>query len=92
MWSVSGARAGYRLANWKTGEYRNRGSIEAKENLKVADWDAQFLPLRDSKTTDSNMLTQLASKLGASSTFAGKNHLSGYSNIEYADAKSHLYH
>ncbi len=93
MWSISGARAGYRLSEWKEGEYRNTGSIENKDNLCVADWDALFLPLRDKDSTaKSSLLEDLAKKLGASKTFVGKDHFSSYSNIEFSGAKSHLHH
>ena len=93
MWCISGARAGYRLSDWKEGEYRNTGSIEDKDNLCVADWDALFLPLRDKDSTaKSTLLEDLAKKLGASKTFVGKDRFSSYSNIEFSGAKSHLHH
>ncbi len=93
MWSISGARAGYRLPEWEKGEYRNTGSIEDQDNLCVADWDALFLPLRDKDSTpQSNLLEDLAKKLGASKTFVGKDQFSSYSNIEFSAAKSHLHH
>lgn len=93
MWSVSGARAGYRLSDWKEGEYRNTGSIEDKDNLCVADWDAMFLPLRDENSTaKSNLLAGLAQKLGASKSFVGKDYSSPYSNIEFSGAREHLHH
>ena len=93
MWSIAGARAGYRLSEWKEGEYRNTGSIEDKDNLCVADWDALFLPLRDKDSTAKpSLLEDLAKKLGASKTFVGKDRFSSYSNIEFSGAKSHLHH
>ena len=93
MWCISGARAGYRLSDWKEGEYRNTGKIEDKDNLCVADWDALFLPLRDKDSTAKpSLLEDLAKKLGASKTFVGKDRFSSYSNIEFSGAKSHLHH
>ena len=92
LWCVASARAGYRLSSWKEGEFKNRNSIPDKENLRVADWDAEFLPLREEYTTDHNVLKSLAGKLGASSRFAGRNHFAGYSKIEFTQARSHLYH
>lgn len=93
MWSIAGARAGYRLPEWEKGEYRNTGSIEAKDNLCVADWDALFLPLRDKDSTaKSSLLEDLAKKLGASKTFVGKDQFSSYSTIEFSGAKFHLHH
>ena len=93
MWSIAGARAGYRLPEWEKGEYRNTGSIEAKDNLCVADWDALFLPLRDKDSTaKSSLLEDLAKKLGASKTFVGKDQYSTYSTIEFSGAKFHLHH
>lgn len=93
MWSVSGARAGYRLDEWEKGEYRNTGSIEDKDNLCVSDWDAIFLPLRDKDSTaDSSLLEKLAKKLGASKSFVGKDYSSSYSNIEFSGAREHLHH
>ena len=93
MWSVSGARAGYRLSEWREGEYRNTGSIADKDNLCVSDWDALFLPLRDeASTARSSLLEDLAEKLGASETFVGKDRFSSYSNIEFSGARSHLHH
>ena len=92
MWCVASARAGYRLPSWKTGEYRNRGSIAAKDNLCVADWDAEFLPLRENFTADAKVLKSLAGKLGISAQFAARNHFSGYSKIDFSQARSHLYH
>jgi hypothetical protein len=103
MWCVASARAGYRLGEelgksgwngeaWQKGEYRNRGEIDDKFNLCVADWDAELLPLRENYTAGHGVLGHLAGKLGASSRFAGRNHFEGYSNIAFSQAKSHLYH
>ncbi len=93
MWGVSGARAGYRLSDWKEGEYRNTGKIEDKDNLCVADWDALFLPLRDKKSTaGAGLLEDLAKKLGASRSFVGRDYSSPYSNIEFSSAREHLHH
>ena len=93
MWGVSGARAGYRLSDWKEGEYRNTGKIEDKDNLCVADWDALFLPLRDKKSTaGAGLLEDLAKKLGASRSFVGRDYSSPYSNIEFSGAREHLHH
>ena len=93
MWGVSGARAGYRLSDWKEGEYRKTGKIEDKDNLCVADWDALFLPLRDKKSTaGAGLLEDLAKKLGASRSFVGRDYSSPYSNIEFSSAREHLHH
>ena len=93
MWSISGARAGYRLAEWEEGEYRNTGSIEDRDNLCVSDWDALFLPLRDEHSTaGSGLLQDLAKKLGVSGSFVGRDYSSPYSRIEFSGAREHLYH
>lgn len=92
MWCVSSARAGYRLPDWKTGEFRNRGSIADRDNLCTADWDAVLLPLREKYAAGRNVLASLAGKLGASARFAGRNHMEGFSQIEFSQAGSHLYH
>jgi len=92
LWCVASARAGYRLPEWKEGEFRNRGSIDDKDNLCIADWDAVFLPLREDDTADRNVLEDLAGKLGASPLFAGRSHKEGYSQIGFSQARSHLYH
>jgi len=92
MWSVSAARAGYRLSGWKKGEYRASGKIEDKDNLCEADWDAVFLSSGDDRTADSGMLEQLAQKLGATRQFAGKDRNSGYSEIAFSEARNHLHH
>ena len=93
MWSVAAARAGYRLSSWNAGEYRNRGSIDDRENLRVADWDAEFLPVNDTENTaKSSLLSDLASKLGASKTFVGKDHRSSNSTIDLYSARKHLHH
>ena len=92
MWCVASARVGYRLPSWREGEYRNRGSIDDKDNLCTADWDAEFLPLRENFTADGNVLKSLAGKLGISAQFAARDHFSGYSKIEFSQARSHLYH
>ena len=92
MWGVSAARAGYRLEGWGEGEYRNRGSIADRENLRVTDWDAVFLPLREENTASSDLLGSLAGKLGATRQFAGRDHFSGYSQLDLRSARSLLYH
>ena len=103
LWCVASARAGFRLGkelgesgwsgeSWKEGEYRNRGSIDDKFNLCIADWDAVFLPLREDYTAKQNVLEDLAGKLGASPLFAGRSHKEGYSQIGFSQARSHLYH
>ena len=92
MWGVSAARAGYRLSNWREGEYRNRGSIDDQENLRVTDWDAELLPLREENTTSSDVLESLAGKLGASRRFVGRDHRSGGTNLDLHGARQQLYH
>ena len=92
MWSVSGARAGYHLQEWADGEYRNRGSIDDRENLRVTDWDAVFLPLREETAASSDLLESLAGKLGATRRFVGRDHLSGNSDIDFHGARRQLYH
>lgn len=92
MWSVSGARAGYRLSGWAEGEYRNRGSIEKKFNLCVTDWDAMFLPLREKAVASSDYLSGIAKELGVSDQFVRKNHSGSYSRLDFSAAKEHLYH
>ena len=92
MWCVSAARAGYRESGWKPGEYRNRGKIADKDNLKIADWDAVFLPVSDDHTAKSGVLADLAKKLGVSKQFVGRGYRSGYSNIDFDSARSHLHH
>ena len=92
MWCVSAARAGYRESGWKAGEYRNRGQIANRDNLKIADWDAVFLPLNDSNTAKNSFLADLASKLGATKQFVGRDHRSSYSSIDFDSARSHLHH
>ena len=92
MWSVSGARAGYRLPEWTKGEYRNRGSIQKKYNLCVTDWDAMFLPLREEELASSDILSGIAGELGVSDLFVRKNHLDSYSRLDLSAAKEHLYH
>lgn len=92
MWSVAGARAGYRLSEWAEGEYRNRGSIQKKFNLCVTDWDAMFLPLREESTVSSGFLSGMAKELGVSNLFVRKDHLGSYSRLDFSAAKEHLYH
>lgn len=92
MWSVSAARAGYRLPGWKKDEYRASGKLENKDNLCLADWDAVFLSTGDEKTADPGMLGRLAKKLGATNQFAGKDRQSGYSGIAFSEAGKHLHH
>ena len=92
MWSVAGARAGYRLSEWAEGEYRNRGSIQKKHNLCVTDWDAMFLPLREEAIASSDYLSGIAGELGVSDSFVRKNHFSSYSRLDFSAAKEHLYH
>ena len=92
MWCVSAARAGYRESGWKAGEYRNRGKIADKDNLKIADWDAVFLPLNDSNTAKNSVLADLSTKLGVSKQFVGRDYRSSYSNIDFNSARSHLHH
>lgn len=92
MWSVAGARAGYRLSEWGEGEYRNRGSIQKKHNLCVTDWDAMFLPLREEAIASSDYLSGIAGELGVSDSFVRKDHLSSYSRLDFSAAKEHLYH
>ena len=92
MWCVAAARAGYREAGWKPGEYRNRGKIADKDNLKIADWDAVFLPVNDSHTAKNSFLADLAKKLGATRQFVGRDYRSSYSNIDFDSAGSHLHH
>lgn len=51
MWAVSASRAGYRLANEeKTGSYQlsylPADNLREEWNLKQADWDAMFLPVK----------------------------------------------
>ena len=93
MWAVSAARAGYRLKDWRRGEYRNRGGIADGDNLRVADWDAEFLPVGDTTlTASSSMLDAMASKLGAGKSFVGRDHLSSRSTLNFDDARTHLHH
>ncbi len=92
MWSVSGARAGYRLPEWGEGEYRNRGSIQKEYNLCVTDWDAMFLPLRDEAAASSHFLSGIAKELGVSDLFVRKSHLDSYSRLDFSAAEEHLYH
>lgn len=92
MWSVAGARAGYRLSEWAEGEYRNRGPIQNKYNLCVTDWDAMFLPLREKAVASSDYLSGIAKKLGVSGQFVRKNHSGSYSRLDFSAAKEHLYH
>ena len=92
MWSVAGARAGYRLPEWAEGEYRNRGSLQEKFNLCVTDWDAMFLPLREKSSAAPNFLAGIAKELDISNSFVRKNHLSSYSQLDFAAAQEHLYH
>ena len=93
MWSVAAARAGYRLSDWQEGEYRNRGSIDDRENLRVADWDAEFLPVNDAKNTASaSVLNDLASKLGATKSFVGRDRVSSRSTIDLYSARANLLH
>ena len=92
MWCVAAARAGYRKSGWKPGEYRNRGKIANKDNLKIADWDAVFLPVNDSNTAKNSVLADLAKKLGVSKQFVGRDYRSSYSNIDFDSAGSHLHH
>ena len=92
MWCVSAARAGYRESSWREGEYRNRGRIEDKDNLKIADWDAVFLPLNDSATADGEVLAGLARQLDVSGNFVGRDFRSSYSKIDFNSARAHLYH
>jgi len=93
MWCVAAARAGYRETGWKAGEYRNRGKIPAKkDNLKIADWDALFLPLDDKNTAGNGFLADLAKKLGVSRQFVGRDFRSSYSNIDFNSARAHLHH
>ena len=92
MWGVAAARAGYRLEGWQEGEYRNRGSIDDRENLRVTDWDAELLPLREENTTSSDVLESLAGKLGASRRFVGRDHRSGGTNLDLHGARQQLYH
>ena len=92
MWSVSGARAGYRLPEWGEGEYRNRGSIQKEYNLCVTDWDAMFLPLRDEAVASSHFLSGIAKELGVSDLFVRKSHLDSYSRLDFSAAEEHLYH
>ena len=92
MWSVAGARAGYRLSEWSEGEYRNRGSLQKQYNLCVTDWDAMFLPLREEAIASSDFLSGIAGELGVSNLFVRKDHLGSYSRLDFAAAKKHLYH
>jgi len=92
MWAVSGARAGYHQTDWNKGEYRNRNAIPDRENLRITDWDAMFLPLRENDAARGDLLSSLAGKLGATRQFAGRNHFSGYSNLELNSARRHLHH
>ena len=91
MWGVAAARAGYRKDGWKTGEYRNRGRIDAADNLKIADWDAVFLPVNDKHTAAKGILGDLAKKLGATTKFGGRE-LGSYSTIDFEKAISHVHH
>ncbi|MBQ9337569.1 MAG: hypothetical protein IJS14_09790 [Lentisphaeria bacterium] len=90
MWSISGARAGYRLDSWKKGEYSNRRKLSSADNLRVTDWDAMFLPLRTG--SGDQLLSELAKKLGATNRFAGRNYAQSSSNIDFSQAFKHLYH
>ena len=93
MWAVSAARAGYRLKGWRKGEYRNRGGIANEDNLCVADWDAEFLPVGDTRlTASSSLLDDLASKLGAGKSFVGRDHFSSRTTLDLYDARTHLHH
>jgi len=93
MWCVAAARAGYRKPEWNVGEYRNRGRmIDDADNLKIADWDALFLPLGDDGTAGRGFLADLAKKLGVTRQFAGKDHRSPYSKIDFDSARPHLFH
>ena len=92
MWGVSGARAGYRLKSWKTGEYSNRQELADADNLCVTDWDAVFLPLTADSSVKNRLLADLSKKLGAGNRFAGRNYLQSESQIDYSIAGNHLYH
>ena len=92
IWGVSSARAGYRLPDWKKGEYCNLTELSDRENLRLADWDAMFLPLRDAAPSDSSVLSGLAGKLDATSMFAGRNYASSYSNINFSNAVNLIRH
>ena len=92
MWSISGARAGYRLGSWKKGEYSNRRNLSAADNLSVTDWDAMFLPLRTESGVGNQLLSDLAKKLGATNRFAGRNYAQSSSNIDFSQAFKHLHH
>lgn len=93
MWSVSGARAGYRLEQWAPGEYRNTGSLGKQFNLCVTDWDAMFLPLRGDTSVPSDFLAGIAKELGVSNLFVkAGGYLGAYSRLDFSAAKNHLYH
>ena len=92
MWCVAAARAGYRKTGWQAGEYRNRGKIADADNLKIADWDALFLPLDDEKSVGKKVLADLSTKLGATRQFVGRDYRSSYSNIDFESARAHLHH
>ena len=92
MWSISAARAGYRLKSWKTGEYSNRRELSQADNLCITDWDAMFLPLADEPELKNRLLADLSKKLGATNRFAGQNYDQPASNIDFSSAANHLYH
>ena len=92
MWSISAARAGYRLKSWKTGEYSNHRELSKADNLCIADWDAMFLQLNEEPELKKRLLADLSKKLGATNQFAGQDHTRPNSNIDFSSAGNHLYH
>ena len=92
MWSISVARAGYRLNSWKAGEYSTRRELSAADNLCITDWDAMFLPLADEPELKNRLLENLSKKLGATNRFVARNYTQAGSNIDFSNASNHLYH